>query len=370
MIRFASILVAFWFATSISAAQDGEGWPIEQRCLGDLPYPTIPQNRWTFEGVIFSQNADGVRAIRADVNTSYFVALDSESSFAFDGAFSPDGRWFAYPKGSTSYNNMISNFIGVGEIEVVSTDPRRQSYSIPWGLSTFSGVTRNLPLIYWVDNSSFMYDGLFERNGEIHGGGGIIYPFTGEMIPWDNEMPLYQLGRFSPDSTRAFYFDDQQWVLKLYDVENEMTLTTLAASEPPMVWLPDSSGFVTEVPANPEEVNPIESTLTLFSRDGQPTETISVLGSFGSASPSQDGNKLAFSSANRLFIADLESRSVTDLCFEMKSHHFERGIAWSPDNSHLVFTYDSHPIIVNTDTLEMQILRYETGEILGWYPLD
>src|SRR5262245_3787103 len=90
---------------------DIQGWEVVERCVGELPYPTIPQDQWTFEGVIFSINNDGIRAIRTDVDTSYFVALDSDYSFAFDGGFSPDGRWFVLPRGDTQYANMISDLV-------------------------------------------------------------------------------------------------------------------------------------------------------------------------------------------------------------------------------------------------------------------
>jgi hypothetical protein len=70
-----------------------------------------------------------------------------------------------------------------------------------------------------------------------------------------------------------------------------------------------------------------------------------------------------------LYIADMQSNMVNNLCFEMSLTGFSPQMAWSPDSAYLAFTYDSYPIILNTETLEMQILQYQTGEIIGWYPL-
>ena len=64
----------------------------------------------------------------------------------------------------------------------------------------------------------------------------------------------------------------------------------------------------------------------------------------------------------------MQRRVITDLCISIISA-WKPTLAWSPDNVHLAFAYDGYPIILNTATLEMQILRYETGTILGWYAL-
>lgn len=369
MIRLALFLLTLALSTSISRAQDvpSEGWPIEQRCLGDLPYPTIPQSRWSFEGVIFSQNSEGIRAIRTDVNRSYFVALEGGDSWPSAGAFSPDGRWFAYPIGHTSYsvNAIGDNAYGVEAIQVVSTDPARTSYVVEWMyFARGSEPGYALPPLQWLDNEQFIYE------GERESGGGVINAITGEIQPWEKKSLLHNLFLFSPDFTRAFhwdYYSDQ--LIRLYSVENDTLFPPLESErfgfQGFVVWLPDSSGFVGQIIRNDAQADTTSGMLTLFDRDGNVAETI-FSGFVRQDAISPDGNRLAFTANNQLFVADMENHVIYDLCFTMLGEK----LAWSPDNIHLVFTYDGYPIILDTETLEMQILRYETGEILGWYPLD
>jgi hypothetical protein len=362
-----SLLFLFVFLCVLKtgqAAHDStkQDWEVTQRCLGDLPYPTIPQSKWDFSGVIFTENSHGVHALRTDVEQPYFVAMDSGSSFALDGAFSPDGRWFAYPKGVTQYNNLTSNFVSVDEIEVVSTDSRHTIYTIPWRTFTYSGVTRGLKPIVWLDNEHFLAE------GELGNGGGFVNPFTGETQAWDKNLDLDKLYDFSPDFTRAFQWDHHvDLITRLADLSQDRVISPMGSSESGfqfLAWLPDSSSFIANTTHSDSQSNPVSS-LELFDHDGNPQAEIFLDGVYN-VSISQDSNKVAFLVNNQLFVADMKAQTVTDLCFTM------RGLrsAWSPDNVNLAFTYDGYPIILNSDTLEMQILRYQTGEIMGWYPLD
>jgi hypothetical protein len=56
MMRYLLLLLLLTL-TLTSYAQEDAGWPITESCLGELPYPTIPQENWDFEGVIFSYNS-------------------------------------------------------------------------------------------------------------------------------------------------------------------------------------------------------------------------------------------------------------------------------------------------------------------------
>jgi WD40 repeat protein len=348
---------------------DSPGWPIKQQCVSELPYPTIPQNEWNFEGVIFSWNGDGVRAIRTDLDTSYFVALDGDTSFAFDGVFSPDGRWFAYGKGITEYANMVSNLISVRELAVVSTDPRHQTFSIPWQTYSYSGVDRNIPHFQWLGEEEIVIPegSIGENIGEA-----IVNPFTATVKEWPNSIHPYLLYNFSPDFTRAIYqnrYEEDQPV-SLYNLENDL-LTPLENREQTIklglsVWLPDSSGFIASVSYTDTQENPSNALLALIDRQGMLQDIISHTGSFNSAAVSRDGSKLAFTSEHQLFIADMNQKIITDMCFNIPGRS---RLAWSPDNIHLAFTHDGYPIILNTLTQEMQILRYQVYDILGWYPV-
>lgn len=349
---------------------DSPGWELEQHCLGELPYPTIPQTEWTFEGVIFSRNSEGIRAIRTDFDTSYFVALDSDSSFALDGVFSPDGRWFAYAKGVTQYNNMISNLIGIRELSVVGTDPQHQVFTISWRANTFTGSSRNIPPIQWLDNEQIL---LPEGSIGEHVGTAIVNPFSGEVQAWEYTIDPYLLYAFSPDASQAIYrnWHDDTQLVSLYNVEDDK-LIPLETSDKSIrmgstiEWLPESSGFIGSISYINLQSNVSGTALVIFDRQGNIKDVISKAERFRSLAISSDGSKLAFTSDNQLFIAYMKNAIVTDLCFTMSGTQ----LAWSPDNIHLAFTYGGYPIILNTLTQEMQILRYETYDILGWYPIE
>jgi hypothetical protein len=175
-------------AFSQETTPGAEGWQVVERCVGELPYPAIPQSEWDFEGVIFSENQDGVRAIRTDVETSYFVALEGDDSFPSVGGFSPDGRWFAYPIGFTDYdvNAALDDLYVVQSIQVVSTDPQQTTYQILWSFFKYGGAfgARALPRIEWIDNTRIIYDGHFGN------GGGTAYPFDGEVEDWTDTISL------------------------------------------------------------------------------------------------------------------------------------------------------------------------------------
>ncbi|NDJ75795.1 MAG: hypothetical protein GYB65_06020, partial [Chloroflexi bacterium] len=222
----------------------GDGWPIVQQCIESVPSSRSLRAQWNFEGVIFSLTRDGVRAIRVDFPSSYFVALDDGTAFGSVGAFSPDGRWFAYPAGSTSFwvNSVGDNAYGVDEIRVVSTDPRAMMYRVPWndyGIGPAAWWT--LPRPEWIDNDTFVIA------GSMAGGGGIIDAFNAEFLPWDRSASLTSLSHFSPDYTRAILQVHAEETSGVYDVDSDTTLASIPSRSDTVAWLPDSSGFVMEI---------------------------------------------------------------------------------------------------------------------------
>jgi hypothetical protein len=179
-----------------------------------------------------------------------------------------------------------------------------------------------------------------------------------------------QLSSFSPDFSRALHFDlysDAPY--HVYDVENDVLGIGFAQLIRPFEWIPDSSGFVAGVPLEVEMRNSTVANLILFDRDGNQLDVIFPMSYFRDYTFSADGHNLAFIADDHLYIADMTNRIVNNMCFEITPFAFFRQMAWSPDSTYLAFTHDGYPILLNTETLEMQVLDYQTGQIIGWYPL-
>lgn len=344
-----------------------DGWPVTQRCVGEFTYPSLTQDKWNFEGVIFSDNGLGIRAIRTDFPTSYYVAMDSDSSFAFDGAFSPDGKRFVYPTGVTQYNNMVSSLISVDALQVVSTDPRQEKVTVPWRSLSYSGVTRGISPPRWFDNTYFVADGGILGGSDTSG---TIDAVTGEFTAWKGETFLNALYGFSPDMQRAMYYGyDSDTINQLYDVANDQLITEFQTEIHLVTWLPDSQSFIGEF----EEVDAAQNTintLALFNRSGDLQDIMITRNYQGYNQPvlASNGSKFAFFQSGKLYVADLNTKQIVNLCFDFTN--YSKTVAWSPDSDSFVVSYDGFPVIVNYETLNMQVLRYEANRIWGWYPVD
>ena len=135
------------------------------------------------------------------------------------------------------------------------------------------------------------------------------------------------------------------------------------------VWRYDSASFFAVLRV--EDVA-TEFQLIAFSRDGKPLDMLytSDTDSARNLSVSPLDNHLAFLAGNRLFIADLVNQQIRDLCFTFDDQYWYNRIVWSPDGSQLAFTYDGYPVLLSLDTLEMEILDYPTGRLVGWYATE
>jgi hypothetical protein len=320
MMRYLLLLLLLSLSLT-SYAQEDEGWPITENCLGELPYPTIPQEDWDFEGVIFSYNGEGVRAIRIDVATSYYIAFANDENFPELGGFSPDGYWFAYPTGATtrftsSLGDTQYSFTG---LKLVSTEPSnlQTAYELPEDYQTFV-PTRRRPnggtSIIWLSNEQFAY----------WGDGQIVLNISTEEFSTD--LPLSQA------LERAITNDES-------------------------VWLDNHQGYIRG--------------LVWFNADDEAIERIAS-GVARGLVLSPNGENLALFIDNQLHLAKLNNHSLENLCLELAYQPSEDSyplILWSPDNNYLAFLYDGYPVLINLETREMQILRYQTGSLMGWYSL-
>ena len=134
------------------------------------------------------------------------------------------------------------------------------------------------------------------------------------------------------------------------------------------VWRFDSTSYFAVIRF--EDVA-AEFQLVSFSREGVPLDVpFSSVDVPGNLSISPQDDLMAFTAGNRLFIADLVNRQIRDLCFTFGDGIRPSPIVWSPDGRQLAFTYDSYPVLLSLDTLEMVVLDYPTGRLLGWYPVE
>jgi roadblock/LC7 domain-containing protein len=328
LVGIAILAMIALFSTSLDVIAQAEetGWPIVESCMSDLSYPILPRSKWDFEGVIFSSNSEGIRAIRSDFDTSYFVALDSDTSFAFEGTFSPDGKWFAYPLGTTEYATMISDLIAVRSIQIVSTDPaqlNKYNWPLEWLSISFSGVTRGTEPIFWIDEDTIIYR-LDLFNDPIK----VVNIYTGDVESVENAEELYEMADRLAVTAHPF------WRQK--------------------IWFSDVPQYVSTYPSE------------IFDDKDQALEIIAPQG--GTLAVSPNSNLIALKIDDRLALADRENRVIYDLCFSLEGIYST--FIFSPDGQKLAFTFDLYPVIIDLQTMSNTILDYQTDYLLAWFPTE
>lgn len=173
--RFLALSVLFFTITFAIHAQseEVETWPIVERCVSE---PTTPPDDWSFEGIIFLHSPRAVHGINANVPTPYIIAYNSIRTFAYNGAISPDGHWFAVPYGMKSRDGLIAWKYDINGIRIISTDGRNQQISVRVdALFLGSNITAtSIDTVVWLDNENFAYS---NRPWAIYE---IINPFTDE----------------------------------------------------------------------------------------------------------------------------------------------------------------------------------------------
>lgn len=315
-LRIVFLLVgAFSFSNAVLAQDNTDEWDIIERCL-ELNYPTIPQERWDFEGVIISRNQYGLHAIRTDFNTSYYIALDSETSFTSIGDFSPDGRWFAYPLGYRFSWTWTSTYYRIDRLRVISTTPRGTRYEIPWTgqtrRSSGSGIWGDE--LSWLDSETLLAFGNPGRdNFRDRGSDWFVYPFSREIEPVPEDLEITR------QVERSIIYNTVEGVM-LMEGDNEVII------------LPTDTMWVRDPAVSPDE------------------------------------RFAGFFAGNNLYIIDIEGRQIFDLCVEAPRELYESPM-WSPDGQTLAFLFDGYPVLINVETLENQILRYQTSRLIAWFPV-
>ncbi len=329
----------------------------QQACEG----PAVVEVRAPqFPGVIVLRDRDeGVRALRAEVGTPYYVAFLG-SNFTDAGALSPDGRFFAMPYGSIQTAATSDVRYRVSEIRVQTTARVPQIYArIPWD-ATFQNLGRpdDIPSILWLDSDSLLFEaGAFSDQRQQ-----VTLP-DGEITA--SALSTYQ--DLAPDLARGFRRVDVR--RGLFDVQTGDLLAEFAA-DARAVWMPDSSRFALVSAA----------TLTVHDRDGAPLERLTSIGAdfrlWNFAwSPQATGSEARYvfslydpyRNENYLYVGS--GRSITPTCIRLANQHdgrTESGVVWSPDGSTLALVgYDGGIYLYDFETLR-RIEAAVLGGLLAW----
>lgn len=364
IVLFTSLFVISSAATS---AQEQEPWPVEQHCIGDLTYPIVQQGSWDFPGVIISGIVfDGVHAIRADIQTEYWLAMSSAHSFPFSGALSPDNRYFAYPVGKTYYGANASggSSVFVENIRIVRTDGNTtETYLFAGNDNTWIGATvPGLIRVKWLGPSEAYYPYFGTDAGER------LYDYAQEGdIPWTHAMRPRELEYFSPDVSRAFALNNElgkhfdRSAYSLYDLDTEQQLDYSMPRN--AIWFADSSSFLSAT----------ESGLFLIGRDGQQVDLITGEVIIWMALSSNQQLFAFWNEDQQLFIGDFQSHVIYDMCFENLHtsassiwSYLGQNLAFSPNDSQLAFSYDGYLVILDLETLENQVIDTPSDWVMGW----
>jgi hypothetical protein len=392
LVAVAAALLTIGFYTSQAQDTPPEGWPVEQRCVGE---PTKPPEGWTFPGTILMTGYAGIHGVNAAWDTPHIVASGYPGVFReanADGSagLSPDKKWYATFDTETIPSESYNHLVEIHSIVVYSTTNKDEVYRIPWAnYWLYMWGPRSM---YWLDNTHLIYETseyAEQKPGKLY----LINPFDGTVIPWQGKLDLadfhkgwpsdfYRISSDlypSPDFAHALYKPayDSSW--GIYDVMSGNNIAEInMIGEEFTIWMPDSSHFVTEV-LNPQDGE--KRDLTLFDAAGDSTSLILTVESkqlsLRNAGWSSDGNYLAFIAGEyysahdtrRLFIADIEHHKLWDTCMDVG-----RGLAWSPTSRQLAYFMEGRKqkrvVIMDIERQTSYVVAYHVADwqdyVIGW----
>ncbi|MCA9894938.1 MAG: hypothetical protein KC615_18260 [Anaerolineae bacterium] len=311
--------------------------------MGDLTYPIVYQGHWDFPGMIISGIAyDGVHAIRADIQTGYWLAMVSDYTFPGSGSLSPDNQYFAYPVGYSQRSGHITPMIyGRAEaVRIVRTD----------------------------GNTDEVHQFDVDANNRI-GAGSFPINFALPVPIWISKNQIaYQ------NQHRAFSRNDD-YSITVFDIELDETIE-LASEIESQLDESQSSVFRNPLPSSVTQLDSAsylaahEEGIALVDRNRQPLELISI--EYAPYLPiALSSNQQIFALWNRdsrLFIGDFNQKVLYDLCFKTtySSGLATNNLAFSPDDSQLAFSYDGYLVILDLETLENQVIDTPSDWVMGW----
>lgn len=374
LLAFLTLLLISASAAAQEATPEAapEGWQVVERCVDE---PTTPPEGWSWEGVIFTlTRGDGLHALRADVETPYYVAFDSQSEFAVSGALSPDGQWFAVPAGRVEYGTWASDDFVVDELRVYSTTPSREMFRIDWDyLSSGLGVSGSIPEVVWIDNQHFLYPFGFEGSEGIRR----INSLTGVAEPYENPNPY--LETLSPDGTRVVHYESydhgNSLVGSLQEANSRITLRQFYSGLflYDVAWLPDSSRFITSVNSRRMPEGNTVADIALLDRDGNITDVILVGTGGGRYAVPANGDYVAINVDNQIYVVNLTEEIVIDPCLPA---FWDAEVSWSPDSRFLALIYrgneglNGEVAVLDLTSSAVYGLNYVSTSVIGWYPLE
>jgi hypothetical protein len=370
--KWVYVVIVMVFGVSFIRAQGetpitpGEGWTLEQRCVGAA---TTPEG-WTFEGTILMTGHYGLHGVSADSGTPYVIAFTGREASFEPAALSPDGSWYARIESKiTPYPMINAAIVFVRGIQVYSTIDDR-FFRIPLNEQYDVGSRGLFPDLYWHDNSTLVFSGT------------AINPFEGSITSWDGKIRSSLKPQFfSPDRTLSILAAEVSWEMQwgLMDGEQFIQLPLYGFYNGIVVWKPDSSLFAayTTKDDSPNPYNPEPDKLVIFNRSGEVTDTLVNLGegvkpSFTNWDWSEDGRYMAFSivetdTHHRLFIADMSSHRIYDTCVTSSLG----GVIFAPDHTHLAY-YSPGRGHLGLRVLDLEqwqqytVAYHSNGRLLGW----
>lgn len=180
----------------------------------------------------------------------------------------------------------------------------------------------------------------------------------------------YAFQALSPDGSRGFLADADQW--RLVDLDMEATLARFPQGiETRFTWSPDSAYFVV---LSPERV------LMLYDRDGQVIDSLIALGPdrrlWNLSWLAGESSGLLFSlydpyqGRNPLYTADFQTRVITDHCVELVPYHdgqHESAAIGSADGAWIALIASDQPDRVQLlgESGRYDLIPY-VGGFLGW----
>jgi hypothetical protein len=171
--------------------------PVLMRCL-DTSVQPVPLSDVDMNGIIFISSGDGIRAIRNPIATSYVIApADHFRSFGTYGSFSPDGKWYVFPTGTSSRANWTSRDYDLKRQNFINTHTGQRAFYIPIdSYALFVGgsylLTPEYAVRNWLSDIHYILD---EKT--------VINVETQFQEPYTGAIPFHDIagGVISPDLT-------------------------------------------------------------------------------------------------------------------------------------------------------------------------
>lgn len=345
---FALIILATSFVVSLA----DETQALVTHCLDTSTEPVALPDI-DFDGIIFLSSSDGTRALRNSLPTSYILApADHYRSFGTIGTFSPDGKWYVYPTGTSFRINWTDRQYNFRLLNFVDTHTGLRVFSLPTDGSA-SFISRSYPLMpeYAIHNWLSPKQYILDENT-------VINVKTQIQETYEGAIPIQELtgGIISPDGTRMIVYK------RIVDIASG---ETVLETDDFVRWLADGSGYYVRS-REPDNLSIYDMDGNLRFSDDQRNATVSQTGKWVAWKETEGDYPVT---TYRFFIKDTESGQTVDLCSDIRS------IIFSPDDTQAAILIDlddgwDHVWIVNLETWDITPidLRFPRGNVLvGWW---